>query len=206
MSPVWLLSLFGVCLVAGGLVLVALLVLGHDGHADGDASGHDVVHSHDGADAWHALGWLRSPRAVAAGCAGFGSGGLAVWSTIAHGLSFAPRAAASLTGACVLALTFAAFSRRLYRSLGRFDEDRTLTPYHAVGLEGTVIVGGGTPPDDTPGRVSVTVAGQTMELRAQSDDASPLRVGVAVRVLDVVHEDLVSVTVLPAVTGSSASA
>jgi hypothetical protein len=175
-------TLFLVTAVVGAAVLVVLLVFAtadvgalelHGGDA-GDASEHGA---HGPA--------LLSPRALAAGAAGFGLAGLALQGA---GLP-APVAAPLAVGVGAIAHRLVARASRL---LTRFDRDHVLDRRRAVGQVARVHLS--IPAHGTGiGKVLVELQGQRVELAARTREASELATGSAALVVDVGDDGVLSV-------------
>ena len=185
-------TFFLTCLVLGGVILVLQLAFGiadidHGDHADGDGSveagGKDFLH---GA---HAEGLnLFSARAIAAGVAFFGLGGLAGLGTRLGLLAALPAAIA----AGLAAMLFVAFA---IRQFGRLEQDNTLVLDRAVGVTGVVYLS--IPGERSgAGKVHVTVQERLVELRAVTPQAA-LPTGASVMVIDVAGPDTVVVVPNP---------
>lgn len=183
-------TFFLTCLIIGGVVLVLQLVLGiadldHGGHGDGSAEtgGKDFLHGP------HAEGLnLLSARAIAAGVAFFGLGGLAGLATPFGLLAAVPAGlAAGLAGMLVVAFAL--------RQFGRLEQDNTLVLDRAVGVTGVVYL---SIPGERAGagKVHVTVQERLVELRAVTPQAA-LPTGAPIMVIDVAGPDTVVVVPNP---------
>jgi hypothetical protein len=172
-------TIFFVCAVAGGALLVIQFLLGLAGldHHGGLDIGHTHLHPAD------ALG-LLSVRAIAAGLAFFGLLGML---TLAKGGGppLALGAAVAAGGAAMAAVAAA------QRQLRRLERDGTVRIENAVGQAATVYLGipGGMA---SPGKVHLALQGRTVELQAVS--IHPLSTGADVVVVDVLGPDTVEVT------------
>lgn len=201
-------SFFLVCAVFGGGALLLQLVLGLFG-LDG---GHDVGHAgighgdapsalpHDGSspsthvDPARAGLNLFSVRALTAGLAFFGLGGLAA-------LHAGWPAILALLAAVVPGLAAMILVAYVMRSFLKLESDGSLQLMNAIGCEATVYIpipGGAS----APGRVMLTLQNRTVELDAVTR-GDPLPTGIAVTVIDVRDDDILEVvptsTILPEV-------
>lgn len=172
---------FLVAAVAGGGVLALQLLLGlfgldhHDGALDVHAEGVDGT----GADALH---WL-SVRVLASGALFFGLAGLTLE---ARGASLWLALPVALVAGVVAAYGVAL----LMRWVMRLESDGTARIEEALGLPGTVYL---SIPGEraAPGKVTLALAGRTMEVQAVAQEALPT--GAAVVVVDVLGPDMVEV-------------
>ncbi|TSA87235.1 hypothetical protein FNU79_04950 [Deinococcus detaillensis] len=164
------------CLIVGGGLLAFSVIGGHD-H---DFSGGGGADADAGAE--HGLGEVASYfslRAIISFVAFFGLGGLA-----ARGLGLGGLTQLGFALICGLLVgAFAAVALRLARTRGETDT-------HASKLEGRVGKVLVAPALGRLGKVEVTVAGQTEQMLARSDDpllpgASVIVIGIAGGVLDV---------------------
>lgn len=165
------------CLIVGGGLLAFSVLGGHDHDFSGDASADA-----DASGGEHALGEVASYfslRAIISFVAFFGLGGLA-----ARGLGLGGLTQLGFALICGLLVgAFAAVALRLARTRGETDT-------HASSLEGRVGKVLVAPATDRLGKVEVTVAGQTEQMLARSDDAllpgaAVIVIGMAGGVLDV---------------------
>ena len=170
-------AFFTACAVLGGGILVVQLVLGligldhglaHDMHLD---DGHG--HASEGMN-------LKSARALAAGLAFFGLGGLVVmqWGL---GSLLAVLGGAALGGIALVG------TAKVLRSFARLEHDGTLQIDRAIGQSGTVYLA--IPEHRTGmGKVHVTVQDRIVECAAVTPDAG-LPTGSPVLVVDVEGTD-----------------
>lgn len=172
-------SFFTVCALLGGAVLLLQLALGlfgldGDGHVE--AGGHEALHG--GLD-------LLSVRALAAGVAGFGFGGLI-------GMSSPFGVVGGLLLGMLLGTGSALAVAYIMRSMLRLEADGTLRLENAIGASAKVHL---TVPASRSGtgKIHVTVQGRLVELSAVTAHAAPLSTGSAVVVLDVSEGDVVEV-------------
>jgi hypothetical protein len=178
-----------VCAVLGGGVLVVQLLLGLLGVIDaggdahvGDADGHGGVHTaSEGLD-------LLSVRALSAGVAFFGLGGLTGLST-PLGL-WAAIPLALIAGIAAMFGTAVAM-----RWMLGFEDDGTVSIHGAVGATGTVYLA---IPGERKGsgKVTLTLQNRIVEYQAVTSDA-PLPTGAPIMVVDVVGPDTVHVVADP---------
>ncbi len=181
-------TVFLACAVIGGALLVLQLVLsalglGHD-------LGFELHHDVDVSHAPDALN-LLSVRALAAGLAFFGLGGLFVMSLGAPALLAVPVGVA--TG-----LASAAGVAYAMRQLLRLESDGTIRLEGAVGQPATVYLS--IPAErQGAGKVHLRLQGRTVEYQAVSDH--PLPTGASVVVVDVVGPDTVEVAPTPDLGG-----
>ncbi|HEY9515020.1 MAG TPA: hypothetical protein VIQ74_05005 [Gemmatimonadaceae bacterium] len=190
-------SLFILCTVLGGGVLVLQLVLGifgidsdHDvGHLDID---HEITHGSGPADASHGhVGdglHLFSVRAIAAGIAFFGLAGLAA--THAGWPVLLALVAAVVPG--FLAMLLVAY---IMRWMLRLDSDQSIHADNAIGQGGTVYIpipgaGAGL------GKVTLALHGRTVEYEAITRGAA-LSTGTQVTIIDVREPDILEVVPTP---------
>lgn len=176
-------TFFLACFGLGGGVLLVQLLLGLIGidHDVPDVSAEaDVGVSGlgDGLD-------LLSVRALAAGVAFFGVGGLAARSL---GLPAPLAAVAALVpgGAATVATAF------LTRQLLRLESDGSIRIENAVGVEGSVYL---TIPEANAGagRIQLPLQGRTVELRAVTRERAPIPTGTPVVVVALVDGETVEV-------------
>jgi hypothetical protein len=182
-------TFFVVCAALGGGVLVVQLLLSLLGVVD--AGGHvDVADGHDGGGVHTASEGLdlMSVRALSAGVAFFGLGGLAGMAT-PFGL-FAAIPLALIAGTAAMFGTAVAM-----RWMLGFDDDGTVSIHGAVGATGTVYL---TIPGERKGsgKVMLTLQNRTVEYQAVTSDAS-LLTGAPIMVVDVVGPDTVHVVADP---------
>ena len=183
--------------VGGTIALLQTLgaivgVVGHDApevHGEHALNGHPSSAGHGSAlDAFH----FRSPRAIAAGIAFTGLGGL-----LALRQYTAPVA---LGLALVLGAAIYAFVAFVMRTFTRFEADGSVNPQHAIGLPAVVslpIRGAGA----NPGKVRLVVGGRHVEWPAVQAGSAPtdslLPAGTRVQVVDVMDETTLTVVALP---------
>jgi uncharacterized membrane protein len=182
-------TFFVVCAALGGGVLVVQLLLGLLGVVDagadadvGDGHDHGSVHGvSEGLD-------LLSVRALSAGVAFFGIGGLIGLATPLGLLAAIPLA---LIGG-VAAMVGTAIAMRWM--LG-FEDDGTVSIHGAVGATGTVYLA--IPGDrQGSGKVTLTLQNRIVEYQAVTS-AAPLPTGASIMVVDVVGPDTVDVVADP---------
>lgn len=174
-------TVFLVCAIAGGAILLLQTVLSlvglgeHALHLDL----HTDAHAGDAGDALN----LLSLRALSAGLAFFGLGGLLVQS-MGLGLVLGSIAGVLVGLAAAVAMAFA------MRALARLEDDGSLRVHGAVGQQGTVYLGipGGR---SAPGKVHLSLQGRTVEFQAIAEH--PLTTGSPVVVVDVLGPDTVLV-------------
>lgn len=175
-------SIFILCAVVGGGVLViqlALTLFGfhHGGDLPHDAHDAGVSHAHEGLN-------LFSVRAISAGVAFFGLAGLGGlrlgWPMLLSLL------AAVLTGGA--AMFFVALA---LRSMLRLESDGSIRMENALGVEAQVYVP--IPGERTgAGKVTLMIQGRTVECQAVTRGVA-LTTGTAVLVVDVLGADKVEV-------------
>jgi hypothetical protein len=175
-------TFFVVCAALGGGVLVVQLLLGLLGVIDagGDHAGaHGVVH--EGLD-------LLSVRALSAGVAFFGLGGLVGLTTPLGWIAAIPLAL--IAGVAAMVGTAVAM-----RWLLKFEDDGTVSIHGAVGATGTVYL---TIPGDRKGagKVTLTLQNRTVEYQAVTS-AGALPTGAPIMVVDIVGPDTVDVVADP---------
>jgi hypothetical protein len=180
-------TFFIVCAALGGGVLIVQLLLGLLGVIDAGTDahaghGHDHVHSaSEGLD-------LLSVRALSAGVAFFGIGGLTGLAT-PLGL-FAAIPLALIGGLAAMVGTAVAM-----RWMLRFEDDGTVLIHGAVGATGTVYLA--IPGDrQGSGKVMLSLQNRIVEYQAVTS-AAPLPTGAAIMVVDVVGPDTVDVVADP---------
>lgn len=179
-------TFFLACAVFGGILIVAQLVLGfadghvgHVGHVGGVADAHDLAHHGPAVpkDGLH----LLSVRSLAAGVAFFGVAGGAI------------RAAGgalplAVAGGLVAGLAAAVGVAAVVRAMTRLSTDTAVRIEGAVGLTGSVYI-----PIPAAkagaGKVQLCLQGRTVEYEAVSGEATPLRTGDRVLVIDVITPD-----------------
>jgi hypothetical protein len=181
-------TLFVVCAALGGGVLVVQLLLGLlgivDAGGDGDAGGHGHGGVHGAAEGLN----LLSVRALSAGVAFFGLGGLVGMATPLRLLAAIPLA---IVGG-IAAMYGTAVAMRWM--LG-FEDDGTVSIDGAVGATGTVYLA--IPGErQGAGKVTLTLQNRIVEYQAVTSDA-PLPTGAAIMVVDVVGPDTVHVVADP---------
>ena len=182
-------TFFLVCAALGGGVLVVQLLLGLLGVVDAgrevDAgAGHAGGGAHTASEGLD----LMSVRALSAGVAFFGLGGLAGMATPLGLLAAIPLA--------LVAGTAAMFGTAVaMRWMLGFDDDGTVSIHGAVGATGTVYL---TIPGERKGagKVTLTLQNRIVEYQAVTSDA-PLPTGAPIMVVDVVGPDTVHVVADP---------
>jgi hypothetical protein len=181
-------TLFLVCAILGGTILVLQFLLGLLG------LGLDAAHldlDKDGLHAGDALN-LLSARALAAGTAFFGIGGLAASSLGTGAVVALPVAMAA--GTCAAVGTAA-----LMRGLTRLEADGTVRLERAIGESGTVYLRipgqrAGT------GKVQLTLQNRTVECQAITS-LDELPTGTPIIVVDIIGPDTVEVAPAPTLGG-----
>ena len=171
-------TFFITCALTGSAILLLQLVLGIAGVAhDADAhAGHEAIHG--GLD-------LLSVRALSAGLAVFGAGGML-------GMQTPLGAVAGLAIGSVLGAAAALGVAWLMRSMLRFEADGSIVLENAVGATAQVYLG--IPAARTgAGKVHVIIQGRIVELAAVTAHDAPLPSGASVVVIDVVASDVVEV-------------
>ena len=182
-------TFFLVCAALGGGVLVVQLLLGLLGVVDAGGD-MDAADAHDGG-AVHAASDgldLMSVRALSAGVAFFGLGGLVGMAT-----PFGLIAAIPLG---LVAGTAAMFGTAVaMRWMLGFDDDGTVSIHGAVGATGTVYL---TIPGERKGsgKVTLKLQNRIVEYQAVTSDA-PLPTGAPIMVVDVVGPNTVHVVADP---------
>lgn len=192
-------TIYSVCAVIGGTVLVCqflltLIGIGGDDSGDADFDGADAPG--DGADGHgspdhdhphHGTNWffgVLTFRTLVAAVTFFGLAGLAAKN---NGAGPMPTLVAALAGGSVALFTV----HWLMKSLSKLRAEGTSSPRDAVGCEGTVYV-------PIPagrqglGKVTVSVRSRTMELQARTAE-SALPTGARVVVVEVVGDEVVEV-------------
>jgi hypothetical protein len=177
-------TVYLICAVLGGVLLLAQLVLGAIGAGHHDTGGHDAA-----SDGLH----LFSVRAVSAGVAFFGLGGLG---TLALGL---PAVLAVLGGVLLGAAAMLGVALAM-RAMLKLESDGSVHIERAVGESATVYVPvpaarGGI------GKVLLTLQGRTVEYQAVTSEGQLLPTGTPVIVVDVRGGDTVEVVPLPSLDG-----
>jgi hypothetical protein len=185
---------FLTCALLGGGLLIVQLVLGAlgIGHHDGlhDLHHHGDGSAHEGLD-------LLSFRALSAGLAFFGLGGLAGLATPFGLLAAIPLALVS-GGAAMLGVAAA------MRAMLRLEDDGTLRVEGSIGLSGEVYL---TVPAARSGvgKVHLVLQNRLVELQAVTTHTDALPTGARILVIDVVGPDTVDVVPDPAVLPSEVS-
>jgi len=182
-------TFFLVCAALGGGVLVVQLLLGLlgvvDAGGDMDASGgHDGGHGHIASEGLD----LMSVRALSAGVAFFGLGGLTGLAT--------PLGLVAAIPLALIAGTAAMFGTAVaMRWMLGFDDDGTVSIHGAVGATGTVYL---TIPGERKGsgKVTLTLQNRIVEYQAITSDAL-LPTGAPIMVVEVVGPDTVHVVADP---------
>ena len=188
-------TFFLACAVLGGGLLVLQLVLGALGIGDHELNAaHDGHDGHDGHGAPHEGLHLFSFRALTAGLAFFGVGGLAGMATPLGLLAAIPLALLFGAAATVaVAVTM--------RAMLRLEDDGTVRVEGAVGQSGDVYL---TVPAARSGvgKVHLTLQNRLVELQAITTHTDALPTGARVLVVDVVGPDTVDVVPDPAILPS----
>jgi len=188
-------AFFLTCALLGGGLLVVQLVLGAIGigHEDGLHGVHDLHELKGGAP--HEGLHLFSFRALTAGLAFFGVGGLAGLTT-PFGLLVAIPLALVFGGAAMLGVAAAT------RAMLKLEDDGTVHIEGAVGLSGDVYLS--IPPARRGlGKVHVVLQNRLVELQAVTTHADALPTGSRVLIIDVVDADTVDVVPDPVALPSS---
>ena len=185
-------TFFLTCAALGGVIMVAQLLLGALGADGHDAAGHDGPSGSSDAGAGDGL-QLLSVRAVSAGTAFFGIGGLGA--SAAGAPTLLAIAAGAILGAAAMFLVAYAM-----RTMLRMERDATVQIERAVGLTATVYVP--VPPALAGvGKVLLIQRGRTVEYQAVTTGDLPLATGSAVVVVDVREHDILEVVTLPSLDG-----
>ena len=182
-------TFFVVCAVLGGGVLVVQLLLGLLGVIDAGGDAHvGDAHDHAGAHTASEGLDLLSVRALSAGVAFFGLGGLTGLAT-PLGL-WAAIPLALIAGIAAMFGTAVAM-----RWMLGFEDDGTVSIHGAIGATGTVYL---TIPGERKGsgKVTLTLQNRIVEYQAITSDA-PLPTGAPIMVVDVVGPDTVHVVADP---------
>lgn len=170
-------TFFLVCTLLGGVVLLVQLAFGALGlgHHDADFS-HEGIHG--GLD-------LLSVRALSAGVAMFGLGGL-IGTATPFGV------VGGLVLGSIMGLGTAAGVAYMMRSMLRLESDGTLVMENAIGATATVYL---TIPAGRQGagKVHVTVQGRSVEVAAVTAHDRSLPTGASVVVIDVAGSDVLEV-------------
>ena len=172
-------AFFLACAVLGGGILLLQLIasvvgLGHD--ADHDL--HGVHLAEEGLN-------LLSVRALSAGVAFFGVGGLAGMSTPLRALLAIPLGLV-FGGAATLAMGY------LTRAILRLEHDGSLRAENAIGVSANVYLS--IPAARTGlGKIHVHVQNRLVEYQAVTSHTEPLPTGARVLVVDIVDSDTVDV-------------
>ncbi len=181
-------TFFLTCAVLGGVIMVAQLLLGALGADGHDAADHDSP-SDGASDGLQ----LFSVRALSAGTAFFGIGGLGASAAGAPTILALP--AGALLGASAMFVVAYAM-----RTMLRMERDATVQVERAVGLTATVYVP--VPPALAGvGKVLLTQRGRTVEYQAVTAGDLPLATGDTVVVVDVREQDILEVVTLPSLDG-----
>ena len=176
-------TLFVTCALLGGAILVMQLLLGMLGLGHHDIGGsHDAhVGHHDGSSDGLQL---LSVRALSAGLAFFGVGGMA-------GTAFGAGLLVALPLALVLGFGAMVGTAMITRWMLSFEDDGSVLIQGAVGTTGTVylaIPGNG----KGSGKVVLTLQNRTVEYQAVTSQGA-LPTGASILVVDVVGPDTVDV-------------
>jgi hypothetical protein len=182
-------TFFITCAALGGGILVLQLVLSALGVAHETAEhGSLVGAAESGLD-------LFSVRALSAGVAFFGIGGLAGLATGLGALVAVPLALfAGIAAAVAVALVM--------RAMLRLEDDGTVQIDGAVGVSGIVYL---TVPAarEGAGKIHLALQNRTVELQAITTHDAPLPTGARILVIDVVGPDTVEVVPDPLLISSS---
>jgi hypothetical protein len=183
-------AFFLTCALLGGWLLVVQLVLGALGVGHHDAP-HDLHHAAAAHEGLH----LFSFRALTAGLAFFGVGGLAGLAT-PFGLFVAIPLALVFGAAAMLGVAATT------RAMLKLEDDGTVHIEGAVGLSGDVYLS--IPPARRGvGKVHVVLQNRLVELQAVTTHADALPTGSRVLIIDVVDADTVDVVPDPVALPSS---
>ena len=176
-------AFFLTCAILGGATLVLQLLLGFVGMGgEHDGVGHHD--SHAGKEGMSQGLNLLSVRALSAGVAFFGVGGLA---GLATGFGLFAALPLALIGGSLAAIGTAAAMRAMLR----LEDDGTVQIHVAIGASGTVYLA--IPGERSgAGKVHVTVQNRLIELQAVTSQRA-LPTGTRVMVIDVVGPDTVDV-------------
>ena len=179
-----MITLFLTCAIVGGVVLLAQLVLGAFGAEHHDDVSHDTPS--DGLN-------LLSVRALSAGVAFFGVGGLGA-RTLGLPTLLGIIIAALLGAGATLGVALA------MRSMLRLERDASVDINRAIGASGTVYV---PVPASSQGvgKVTLTLQGRTVEYQAVTSEGQLLPTGMPVLIVDVRGDDTVEVVPLPSLDG-----
>lgn len=171
-------TFFLICAILGAAILILQLVMGLTG------LGHSADFDHPG-DALHGGLDLLSVRALAAGLAAFGAGGLL-------GMESPFGVVGGLVAGSVLGFAAASGVAYLMRSMLRLESDGTLRLENAIGASAQVYLT--IPPARAgEGKVHVVVQGRLVEVKAVTTHERPLPTGTSVVVIDVAGSDVLEV-------------
>jgi hypothetical protein len=175
-------TFFVTCAALGGAVLLIQLVLGFFGM--GEEHGLEHHDAHFGKEGFSEGLNLLSVRALSAGVAFFGVGGL-IGQATGLGLFL------SLPAALIFGTTAAVGTAAAMRAMLRLEDDGTVQIHGAIGTSGTVYL---TIPGERKGvgKVHLTLQNRLVELQAVTSQR-PLPTGSRVLVIDVVGPDTVDV-------------
>ena len=191
--------LFQACVVLGGVVLLLQVLLslfgvgGHDLEVHAPPDVHVAGDTHAAEVGTSDALSLLSVRAISAGVAIFGASGLVL-------LGFVPGWLAALVSVAP-ALVVATLTARLARLMLRMEVSGSLRLQEAVGQSATVYltVPASSADARTHGLIHLTLQGRSVELRAVTREAVPLKAGSSVVVL-AVSEDGELAEVVPSST------
>lgn len=182
-------TFFITCALTGSAILLLQLLLGAAGVSD-DADAQSGEGAHVGLD-------LLSVRALSAGLAAFGVGGML-------GMRTPLGAVAGLVLGSILGAGAALGVAWVMRSMLRLESDGSLQLENAIGATAHVYLG--IPPmKEGTGKVHVVVQGRTVELSAVTAHDAPLLTGASVVVIDVVGGGVVEVAPEAAILPSEVS-
>ena len=175
-------TFFLTCAALGGTVLLIQLLLSFFGLGDGHALDHHDAHV--GKEGLSQGLNLLSVRALAAGVAFLGIGGLA-------GLATGFGLFAALPLGLISGLAAAVATAAVMRAMMRLEDDGTVQIHGAIGASGTVYL---SIPGDRSGvgKVHVTLQNRLVEYQAVTSQR-PLPTGSRVLIIDVVGPDTVDV-------------
>lgn len=186
-------TLYLICAVAGGTILVLrviLMVIGLDhGDAPDAAPDSGVDLNHDGAIDAHAGGLnLLSLQSIASFFTMFGLVGLGLLQVRASNVL-------SLVGALAAGIFTAWVTAMIFFQMQKLQSEGTLVITNAIGQTGTVYL---TIPEKGAGVVTVTVQGAQRSMDAVSEHGLRIPTGSVVRVVGVTAGKILVVTELPA--------
>ena len=179
-------TLFLTCAVLGGGILLLQLVASVAGF--GHDAGHDVHGAHLTEEGLN----LVSVRALSAGVAFFGIGGLAGMSTPLH-LMLAIPAAVAFGSAATIGMAYAT------RAILRLEDDGSVRVESAIGSSASVYLSIPAARSGL-GKIHVQVQNRLVEYQAVTSHGEPLPTGARVHVVDVVASHSVDVVPDPIIS------